>query len=101
MIAICLHLLSNLPVGLINVYDHRKIWIFSALTTLKLAQCFYEEGIITDKKQVEEVLSVDNAEGTVAFLGSKKYDLERKDKQMTCSELADRIVLSDAIHIYC
>lgn len=121
MIALCVHLLSNLPntteyqyliftedkgaVGLMNkasknVYEHRGVRSFSVLTTPKLAQCFYEEGIVTDKLQVEEVLSINNVERVVKFLGSARYDLERKEKTMSCSELADGIVTPGAIHIY-
>lgn len=121
MIAICAHLLSNFPdttqykyliftedkgaIGLFhktlkNVYDHTSVCTFSALTTPKLAQCLFEEKIITQKEQVEEMLSVDNKEGMVVFLGSERYDLVRKEKRMSCSDLAERIVLPDAIHIY-
>lgn len=121
MIALCVHLLSNLPdtteykyliftedkgaIGLFhktlkNVHDHKEVWAFSALTTTKLAQCLYEERIITEKEQVEEVLSVDNKENEVVVLGSERYDLERKEKKLTCSELAEKIMLPEAIHIY-
>ncbi len=121
MLAVCVHLLSNLPdrieykyfvltedkgaVGVINkavsnMYDHTGVWRFSALTTPKLAQCLYEEKIICEQSQVEEMLSVDNAQGDVRILGSERYDLERKEKHMSCAELAKKVVTKDAIHIY-
>ena len=76
------------------------VWRFSALTTSKLAQCLYEEMIICEQSQVEELLSVDNAQGDVRILGSERYDLGRKEKHMSCVELAKRIVTKDAIYIY-
>lgn len=121
LLAICVHLLSNLPdrteykyfiltedkgaVGVINkavsnVHEHSGVWRFSALTTPKLAQCFYEENIICEQAQVEELLLVDNASGTLNVFATERYDLERKEKHFSCTDLAKKIVTKDAIHLY-
>lgn len=120
LIAVCMHLLANIPdskdykyvvltedkgaIGLINktsknVYEHIGKYALSALTTARLAQRLYEENIIFDKIQVEEILSAGAANTVIKILGSEEYDLEIKEKVMTCSELAEKIVTSNAIHI--
>ncbi len=120
LLAVCVHILANLPekqqfkyivltedkgaVGLIgkvrkDVSLYGKPDAFSAMTTNKLAQRLYEEKIIDKKEQVEEILSAGAAGMMVKIFASEKYDLEPKEKTMTCSELAEKIAASDAIHI--
>lgn len=120
LLAVCVHLMSNIPevydykyvimtedkgaIGLVhkaahNVLLYRNVRAFSALTTSRLAQRLYEETIISGKSQVEEMLSVGAAGATLKILGSEEYDLEPKEKTMTCSELAEKIITPNAIHI--
>lgn len=120
LIAICVHLLANIPdiqsykyivltddkgaIGLINkasknVYEHMEKYAFSALTTARLAQRLYEESIISGKNQVEEILALGLADDTIKVIGSEEYDLDMKEKVMTCSELADKIMTPNGIHI--
>lgn len=120
MIGICVHLLSNLPesshvkyvvltedkgaIGLLNkiiqnIWRHHQMLSCSAMTTAKLAQRLYEEKIITGSAQVEEMISTGSSGGLITIFGSEEYDLEPKEKSMTCRQLAQKIVTSNPIHI--
>lgn len=120
LITICIYLLSYIPdnrkykyivltddkgaIGLINkayknVNTHIKENAFSALTTARLAQRLYEEGLVTDETQVEKILSLVSSDGKIKVLGSEKYDLDIKQKVMSIRELAQKIVSPNAIHI--
>ncbi len=119
-IAVCIHLLANIPdiisykyvvltedkgaIGIINkasknVFEHNGKYSFSALTTTRLTQRLYEKGIITNKSQVEEILSGGASDDMIKVLASEEYDLEPKEKTMTYQELAEKIVTPNAIHI--
>ncbi len=120
LLALCVHILGNIPekepfkyivltedkraIGLIgkarkNAFLYGKTNGFSAMTTNKLTQRLYEEKIINSKEQAEEILSAGAADQMVKIFASEKYDLEPKEKTMTCSELAEKIAASDAIYI--
>lgn len=120
LIAICIHLLSNIPdrqaykfivftedkgaIGLVNkisknVYEHTKRNTLSALTTARLTQILYEEKIIDKRSQVEELLSLGMTNGIIKVIGSEKYDLDIKEKTMTYSQLAEKIMSPNEIHI--
>lgn len=120
LLAVCVHILANLPekqqfkyivltedkgaIGLIgkarkNVSLYGKPDAFSAMTTNRLAQRLYEEKLIDQKEQVEEILSAGASGMMVRIFASEKYDLEPKEKTMTCRELAEKIAASDAIYI--
>ena len=119
LITICIHLLANIPenynykyvvmtddkgaIGLINkaaynVLTHRGVRAFSALSTTRLAQRLYEENMVSQKEQVEKVISVGVIHNMVTIFGSEEFDLEAKEKTMTCRELAEKIV-RNKIHI--
>lgn len=120
MIAICVHLLSNIPekgeykwvimtedkgaIGLFmkalnNVYQHLGKYTFSVMTTPKLAQRLFETKIISEEEQIKEVLAVGLMDDSVRILGSEEYDLNPKLKSMSSSELACMIAASGKIHI--
>lgn len=81
-----------------NVLTHRGVRAFSALSTTRLAQRLYEENMVSQKEQVEKVISVGVIHNMVTIFGSEEFDLEAKEKTMTCSELAEKIV-RNKIHI--
>lgn len=120
LIAICVHLLANIPddfkhkyvvltedkgaIGLLNrarknseQYVREKM--IAVYSTSKIAQRMYIEKIITDKEQIEEVLSAGLPNPEVRIRGSEEYDLEDEFKTMTCRELAEKIVVPGAIYI--
>lgn len=120
LIAVCVHLLSNIPdkcsykyiimtedngaVGLINkvsknIFLYQDKYTISAITTTGLVQRMYDEGIISERTQVEEMLSAGMAGDSIRLLGSEEYDLEPKEKTMTFRELAGKIVTPNKIHI--
>jgi len=120
LLVICAHILANIPekseykyviltddkgaVGLLkkalkNSFDYLKKYMFTALTTPRIAQCLYEEGFITEKEETADILSVCVQEGKIRFLGSEEYDLDIKEKHMRYQDLADKIVTPNAIHI--
>lgn len=120
LIAVCVHMLSNIPdncsykyiiltedkgaVGLINkvsknIFLYQDKYTISAITTTGLVQRMYDEGIISERHQVEELLSSGMAGDKIRLLGSEEYDLEPKEKTMTIMELADKIVTPNKIHI--
>ena len=122
LLTICVHILANIPenyehkyviltddkgaVGGIkkarkNSFDQLKRMMFTAHTTPRLAQCLYEDGFVTTASEVEEFLAVCAHENEIHFLGAEEYDLEVREKKMTCSELANKIVIPNAIYISC
>ena len=121
MVGICIHMLSNIlepydfkyivftddkgAIRLINkvqnnIWTHLEIKPVSAMTTIKLAQKLYQQSIITKREQVLEIVSAGTKENDVKILASEEYDLEPQEKKMTCSELTDKIMIPNAIHIY-
>lgn len=119
LLCICMHMLSDLDgvreyqflvltddkgaIGWLNrtrlnVVRHGGINAFSVFSTARLLQRMVEEGIITGKTEVEEVLDVSAPGGALKVLGSEMYDLEPKEKTMTCEALAELIV-GKKIHI--
>jgi hypothetical protein len=120
LIIICMHILSNIPE--INAY---KYTLFSedkaaisqlgrafknicqylntksvnAITSAKLAQLLFEENIITEKTQVEEILSAGNTGTNIKILCSEKFDMVPTFKTLSCNELAVKISNSTGIHI--
>ena len=70
------------------------------MTTVALGQKIYQEGIITTRAQAEEIISTGIADGIVKIAASEEYDLEPQEKTMLCCEVADKIVIPNAIHIY-
>lgn len=121
MIAVCIHMLSNIPephnykyivitedkgaIRLINkiwrnIFEHSTKNTVTAVTTVALAQKIYQERLITTKAQVEEIVSSVNTGGTVTIVASEEYDLEPQEKTMSYSDISDRIITLNAIHIY-
>lgn len=121
MIAICIHLLSNIPEyheykhivmtedkGAIRTINKiwKNIWDYSAkntvtaVTTVALVQKLYQQNIITTKEQVEEFISSGATDGIVKILVSEEYDLEPQEKTLLCSDVADKIVTSYGMRIY-
>lgn len=120
LIALCVHLLANIPeapgykylvltedkgaIRLLkkaakNVLEYLGVRAFSALTTAKLASRLYEEHIISQKNQVEEMLATGVTDGVIGILGCEEYDLEPKEKVMSCGELAEKIVAGNGIYV--
>lgn len=121
MIAICIHMLSNIPelydykyivmtedkgaIGLINktqknIWDYLTKKAVTAVTTVALGQKIYQENVITTKAQVEEMVSAGAVDGTVKIVASEEYDLEPQEKTMSCSKVIDKIMTPNAIRIY-
>ena len=121
MIAICIHLLSNISelhdfkyivitedkgaIRLINkirknILEYLTRKTVTAVTTVALAQKIYITGLITTKNEVEEMISSVNTGGMVTIVASEEYDLEPQEKTMSYSELTIRIMTPNAIHIY-
>ena len=120
ILAICVHLLANIPddfdhkyvvltedkgaIGLINkakknseqYAQSKKISVF---TTPKLAQRMYQDGIITDKTQIEEVLSTALPDSMLKIRGSEEYDIEDRFLTISYGELAEKITIPGGIHI--
>ncbi len=120
LVAICVHLLANIPdnykykyivltedkgaIGLVNKaiqnskqYTHEKM--ITAYSTPKIAQNMYVENIITNKMQIEEVLSTGLSNPEIKIRGSERYDIGDEFKTMTCSDLAEKITIPGEIHI--
>ena len=119
LLAICLHILSHLPgepdgkfcvvtddkgaAGKIDVlfrktkeqFAGKRIIIFS---TPKWVQIMYNEGILTDKEHINEILS-SGSDGNIRVLGTKIYDLRSREISISCAELTDLIVRVNRIHI--
>ena len=121
LLVVCVHMLSNIPenfkykyiivtddkgaIGLVkkamkNADELQKPHLFSAFTTTRIAQLLYTDRLISQKAQVEEILSVCVSDGKVPFLGTEEYDLEIKEKKMTCDELAQKIMTENAVRIH-
>lgn len=119
LIAICLHLLANLPeaedykyqvlsddkgaVALIgkvkkNCLEYLGVRTMSLLSTAKLVQFMHQEGIINTKVQIEALLSANGNDDNIKIMASETFDLEMVEKKMSKSELAEKIVLQ-TIHI--
>lgn len=121
MIAICIHMLSSIPElhnykyivitedkGAIRLIN--KIWknileystknAVTAVTTVVLAQKIYQENLITTKAQVEEFVSAGSVDGMITVVASEEYDLAPQEKTMLYSEITDKIMTPNAIHIY-
>lgn len=121
MIAVCIHMLSNIPdiqnykyivltedkgaIGLMNktqknIWRHLEKKAGTAATTIALGQKLYQEKLIETKEELEHIISAGNPEELVKILASEEYDLEPREKTMSCRELTDKIVTPNAIHIY-
>lgn len=121
MIAICIHMLSNIPepynykyivmtedkgaIRLINkirknLCDHIAKNTVTAVTTVVLGQKIYQENLIVTKDEVEEFVSAGITGGMVTIVASEEYDLEPQEKVLLFSEVADRIMTPNAIRIY-
>lgn len=121
MLAICIYLLANLPedreykyvvftedkgaIGKFNALEenlrrNQEMHAFSVLSTMKLVQCLFTESVISDKAQVEEVLSTGMDSDKIVVVAATRYDLEKEKKRMSCEELAEMIVTPNTIHIY-
>lgn len=120
LIIICLHILSNIletnkhkyiifteDKGAIsqlgrakkNIEEYLNRKSIAAITIPKLAQLLFEESIITDKSQVEEVLLAGNMDTNIRVLCSEKFDMSSTLKTMSCGELAEKIINIGSIHV--
>ena len=119
LLAVCLHLLANMPeaeeykykifsddrgaVALIgkvkkNCYTHSSKYAMTLLSTPKLVQLLYENGILGTKTEIEGLLNISEDSGNITVFGSEKFDLNAVEKRMTRSELAEKILVKE-IHI--
>lgn len=121
MIAICVHLLSNIP----DFYDYKyivmtedkgavrlvnKLWnnirkhigksTVAVLTMPALSQKMYQECLITTKSQLLEFLYPVAEDGQINIVVLEEYDLEPQEKKMACSDITDKIMTPNAIRIY-
>ncbi len=117
LLAICLHILSNLPepdgkfcvitddkgaAGKIDAsfrktnhgYRGKRVILFS---TPKLAQELYKEGIMTGAEELLLLLRAGN-NGTIKILGTEIYDINTQEITLKCEEAAAKIV-DKSIHI--
>lgn len=120
LLTLCVHLLANIPeahsykyivltedkgaIRLLkkaakNVLEYLNVRVFSAMTTAKLTFRMYEEGIITEQCQVQEILATGITGDMIGILGCEEYDLEPKEKVMSCEELAEKIVGEKRIYV--
>lgn len=119
LLAICLHILSNLPgeedgkfciitddKGAASKIDilfketarqHRgkKIVI---LSTPKLVQVLHRENILKDREHVKTILST-GMDGNIVVLGTLIFDIRSRDISITSEELADLIMQPNGINI--
>lgn len=119
LLAICLHILSNLPgeedgkfciitddkgaAGKIDTLfkktarQHRgkKIVIYS---TPKLVQVLRRENILNDKEHIKSILST-GIDGNIVVLGTLIYDIRSREISMNSEELAECIMQANGIHI--
>ena len=82
-----------------NVYDYTNQRTMSALSVAKLTQLIFEEGILTVKSDLETMLLNGGSEQNITIFASERYDLQSKEKYITCSDLADMILQKGSIHI--
>lgn len=119
LLAICLHILSNLPAeedgklcmitedkgaaGKIDTlfkntarqYAGKKITIFS---TPKLVQVLYRQAILREREHIKSILDT-GADGNIVVLGALIYDIRSRDISLSSEELADLIVQPNGISI--
>lgn len=121
LIAICLHLLSNIKHAtnykyLILTDDRKAISIFSKakensdkytgqksiaiITTAKLCQLMKNEGVFEDEKQIEEIVAAGRDGNMIKVICSEMYELQANEKKMTLTEFA-RKVMCDEVKVYC
>lgn len=120
LIIICIHILSNIletneykyaiftedkgAISLLgraakNMEEYLNKKSVVAITTPKLAQILYEENIINEKIQVEELLLAGNAGTNIRVLCSEKFDMNSSFRTYSCSELAAKVTSPGCIHI--
>ena len=122
LLTICVHALSNLPNcqkyqfliltedkdairnierALANSQQHLNRTCFTVMSSSRLIQHLYSGKLITTQSQIEELLSAGNAANSlIKIYASGRYDLSPKELTLTASELAQKIVSPEAIHIY-
>jgi hypothetical protein len=119
LIAICLHLLANLPeaeeykyqvlsddkgaaalIGKVkkNCLEYLGVRTMSLISTAKLVQLMHQEGVINTEAQIEALLSTNGNNDNIKIMASETFDLETVEKKMSKNELAEKIVLN-IIHI--
>lgn len=119
LLAICLHVLSNLPgeadgkfcvitddlgaAGKIDnlfkrtaeQYRGKRVAIFS---TPRLVQMLYREHILQDREHIKAILGA-GTKGNISILGTRIYDLRAGRISLDSQELADLIVQPNGINI--
>lgn len=121
MIAICIHMLSNIPElhdykyivmtedkGAIktinkickNIWNHSEKRTVTAVTTVALGQKIYQQNIITTRDQVHEFVTAGIRDDIIKIVASEEYDLEPQEKTMSCSDIVDKIMMSYTMRIY-
>ena len=121
LLTVCVHLLANLPScrnyqfivltedkgalflinkALQNSYTHLKQHRFSAVTTPRLAQHLYSNGILSTQEQVQKLLSANLQGDSIGILGSGPYHLAPQRMTLSPAELAQKIISPDALYIH-
>ncbi len=91
--------ISSLQKVIDNVKRHLGVRLGYALTSARLAQVFYEKGLLTSKEELNRFLLTGNPDGMVKIFAMDQYELKPEFKTMTCEELTERIMESGRIHI--
>ena len=120
LLAICLHMLSAVSeqntykyivltedkgaVGLLkktlkNVEEYFGCLTISVLTTPRLLQKMWSEGLLVEKAHLIEMLKAGNANEQIKVFCTERYDIVPMLKTMSYEELAEKIVVPDAIHV--
>ena len=119
MLALCLHILSHLPgevdgkfciltddrgaAGKIDALFRKTAGQYRGkaiviLSTPKLLQVLYQEGILVDPGVIESVLSA-GTDGNISVLGNRMFDLRSQMISQSCGELARLITQPNGIYI--
>ncbi len=119
LLAICLHILSNLPgednwkFGIITedkdaaakidvlfkhtAKQHKGKNIF-ILSTPKLLQILYREGLLVSRESIEAILATGNS-GNITVLGTNIHEIRAKEISLPAGELAESIAQANGIQI--
>jgi hypothetical protein len=121
LIAICVHLLSNIieitsfkyivlsddkgAIALLrkaiqNVERHIERKCISGVTTAKLCWLMLAKNVISQKNQVEDILKAGNAGDSISVYCSEEFELHPSEKTMKIEELSVKLTNNSGIKIY-
>lgn len=121
LVLVCLHMLANIPESgeckYIFLTDDKKAVYFTdevnenikryigkscaiAFTTPRLVQQMWDEGVITRKETLEEMLLAGGSEGTIRVYCSKEYELGIVDESISVESLAEHIATGKGFRVF-